>query len=281
MSERRIRALFLLVLAAQLLLLTSRVPDREARGSALEGFALRLLAPFARGVDGLAEIGGQGRQRLRFRSQLQAENSALQAEVERLRLQAMRDQDLADETRRLAAALDYARRGDTPFRLADVVLSNPASWLRTLVVHTGPPAVREYQPVVTTAGLVGCVIKVGGSYAKVQLIVDRVARVGAMIERNRLQGLVRGDGSGGLEMDEVPLQAIVEVGDRVVTSGIDGVFPRGIPVGSITAVEAGSELFHRIRLVPAVDFGSLDQVYILQSTPVPTDLVERETSGRR
>jgi rod shape-determining protein MreC len=281
MSERRVRALFLLVLAGQLLLLTSRVPDRLGDGSALEGISLRLLAPFARGVDALAEVGARGRERLRLRGQLQAENRALQAEVERLRVQAMRQQDLADEARRLARALDYSRRGEIPFRLADVVLSNPESWLRTLVVHTGPPAVRAYQPVVTNAGLVGCVIKVGGSYAKVQLVLDRAARVGAMIERNRRQGLVRGDGEGGLEMDEVPLQVNVEAGDRVVTSGIDGVFPRGIPLGSVAEVAAGSELFHRIRVLPAVDFGLLDQVYILEVGAVPTDLGERGDDGSR
>ena len=75
-------------------------------------------------------------------------------------------------------------------------------------------------------------------------------------------------------MNFVPLQADVVVGDRIVSAGIDGVFPRGVPVGRVTSVEPGNELFHRIEVVPAVDFGRLDQVYLLQIEPVPETLVE-------
>ena len=281
MSERRVRALFFVVLTAQLLLLTMRVPDRTAtRGSALEGFGVRLVAPLARVVDAVAGSFAGMAQSSRLHDQLRAENSALQAEVERLRIESMRHQDLADEARRLAAALDYSRRSGTSFRLVDVVLNDHVASLRTLVVYTGQPPARPDQPVVATAGLVGRVVTVAGAYAKVQLLTDRAASVGAMIERTRRQGLVRGDGRGGLEMGDVQLQAVVELGDRVVTSGIDGVFPRGIPLGVVTEVEQGSELFHRIRLTPAVDFALLDQVYLLERAAVPEELREEAAVGR-
>lgn len=281
MSERRVRALFFVVLIGQLFLLTMRVPDRtDARSSALEGFGVRLLAPLGRAVDAVAGSFSGMRQGVRLHEQLRTENRALRAEVERLRIESMRHQDLADEARRLAGALDYARRSGATFRLVDVVFNDHVSSLRTMVVYTGPPPVRLDQPVVATAGLVGRVVTVAGPYAKVQLLTDRAASVGAMIERTRRQGLVRGDGRGGLEMGDVQLQAVVEKGDRVVTSGIDGVFPRGIPLGVVIEVEEGSELFHRIRLAPAVDFGLLDQVYVLDRPPVPQDLREDESVGR-
>lgn len=281
MSERRVRALFFVVLIGQLLLLTMRVPDRAgARSSALEGFGVRLLAPLGRAVDAVAGTFGGIGQSFRLNYRLRVENAALQAELERLRIEAMRHQDLADEARRLAGALDYARRSGAVFRLVDVVLNDHVSSLRTMVVHTGPPPARLDQPVVATAGLVGRVVTVAGPYAKVQLLTDRAAAVGAMIERTRRQGLVRGDGRGGLEMGDVQLRAVVERGDRVVTSGIDGVFPRGIPLGVVTEVEEGGALFHRIRLAPAVDFGLLDQVYLLERPPVPPELREDESLGR-
>ncbi len=113
-----------------------------------------------------------------------------------------------------------------------------------------------------------------------QLITDRAASVGAMIERTRRQGVVRGGEGGMLEMHFVPLQEDVRIGDRVLSAGIDGVFPRGLPVGTVNLVEPGSELFHRILLRPAVDFGELDQVLVLAREPIPDEMRE-ETSDAR
>jgi rod shape-determining protein MreC len=76
----------------------------------------------------------------------------------------------------------------------------------------------------------------------------------------------------------VPLQADVRPGDRVMTAGIDGIFPRGVPLGTVLSVEPGGQLFHKIRVAPAVDFGTLDQVYLLEHSPVPEE-VERAVPG--
>jgi rod shape-determining protein MreC len=192
----------------------------------------------------------------------------------------MRLQDLEDESRRLAAALDFARDSAERMEVAAVVYIDHASWLRTLVVHGRPGRLRLDQPVIATPGLVGRVMATAGGYAKVQLVTDRASSVGAMLESTRRQGVVRGDGSGGLEMDYVPLQAPVEVGERVFTAGIDLVFPRGIPVGVVRSVERGNELFHRIRLTPAVDFGRLDQVYVLDRPPLPPGVREAPPIAR-
>jgi len=134
--------------------------------------------------------------------------------------------------------------------------------------------VQVNQPVVSGDGLVGRVVVAAGPYAKVQLIADRSASVGGMIERTRRQGVVRGAGRGSLELDFVPLQADVRVGDMVVTAGIDGIYPRGIPVGQVVEVEPGGELFHKIRMAPTVDFGVLEVVYLLDREPVPAEVKE-------
>ncbi len=153
-------------------------------------------------------------------------------------------------------------------RAADVVYVDHASWLRTLVLYVGEG--RRAQPAgAGAAGPGGPGGAVAGPYAKVQLITDRAAAVGAMIVRTRRQGVVRGGGPGALVLDYVPLQADVRPGDRVVTAGIDGIYPRGIPIGTVVGVEAGGQLFHHIRVAPAVDFGALDQVYLLEHEPVP------------
>jgi rod shape-determining protein MreC len=93
--------------------------------------------------------------------------------------------------------------------------------------------------------------------------------------------VVRGGSRGNeLELDYLPLQADVRPGDRVLTAGIDGVYPRGIPIGTIVSVKPGGQLFHRIQVAPAVDFGTLDQVYLLDYQTVPETLKEARSGGK-
>ena len=104
---------------------------------------------------------------------------------------------------------------------------------------------------------------------RMQLVTDRASGVGAMIERTRRQGIVRGAGRDGLTLEYVPLQADVQVGDRVLSSGTDGLYPRGVPIGTVLEVSPGGELFHSIHLAPAVDFGQLDSVFVLLADSLP------------
>lgn len=274
MNERQIRNLFVLVLLGQVVFLSLQVPNPAKSGGLPERLGLALLAPISAGVGS----GAQGvvllRDNFRKRVALVEDNRRMAADVERLRLEMLRLQDVDDEARRLAAALDYARQRGVTLRVADIVYVDYASWLRTLVVRASSGRATVNQPVVTAAGVIGRVIAVAGVYAKVQMITDRAASVGAMLERGRRQGVVRGDGQGGLEMDYVPLQAQVEVGDRVLSAGIDGVYPRGLPIGTVLRVEPGSELFHSIAVAPAVDFGLLDQAYLVEGEVVPPQLKE-------
>lgn len=280
MSERQIRNLFVLLLLGEIVFLSLQAPNPAQSGGLPERAGLALLAPIAHSVESGARGVAALREDFRKRAALVEENRRQAAEIEKLRLEVLRLADAEDETRRLAAALDYARAGAGTLKLADVVYVDYASWLRTLVVRVAAGHASANEPVVNSSGVVGRVISVSGAYAKVQIITDRAASVGAILEHGRRQGVVRGDGQGGLVMDYVPLQAEVEVGDRVLTAGIDGVYPRGVPIGTVAQVLAGSELFHSIVVAPAVDFGLLDQAYILEREPLPAALKETAPSAR-
>ncbi len=272
MTARRSLWLLLPVLGGHLYLVARQASESGGPGSLLERGSLRLLAPVARlasvGVGLAAELA----RHLVLHGRLLEENRRLEAELEGLRGEALRWSGMEGEVTRLAEALHYARTAKLPLHVADIVYLDAGSWLQALVVRAGDRPARANQPVLSGAGLVGRVVVAAGPYAKVQLITDRAATVGALLERSRRQGVVRGDGGGALEMDFVPAEEDVRVGEAVLTSGIDGIYPRGIPVGSITAVEPGPSMFHRLRLVPAVDFGRLDQVYLLGGEPLPEDL---------
>jgi rod shape-determining protein MreC len=271
-SERHTLWLLVLVLAGQLLLLAFQVRG-ESGASLLEEWSLRLVGPFPRAVDTLTgTVEGVGRD-LRRRGELEAETRRLRSRVEELERELFRLRNVEEERDRLAAALDYTPQVPGRLRPTQVVYLDHSSWLRTLILFSGGRPARVDQPVLTPDGLVGRVILVSGPYAKVQLLTDRAAAVSAVIERTRRQALIRG-GADALQLDFVPVQAPVARGDRVLTAGTDGVYPRGLPIGTVTDVREGGELFREIEVRPAVDFTHLDRVYLLEREPVPDELTE-------
>jgi rod shape-determining protein MreC len=275
LDERRTGWVLIIMLAGQLVLLAVQ-GSRDAGTSRLEALGLRVLGPVAQTVSSAPRSLTEAREGMKTRRRLIEENRRLRAEVEDLRLRLLHLSDIEGEALRLGAALRYPAPPSGRIRAVDVVYVDHASWLRTLVLYVGGEPARLSQPVLSPEGLVGRVVSVAGPYARVQLITDRAASVGGMVLRTRRQGVVRGGGRGGgiLELDYVPLQADVRPGDRVVTAGIDGVYPRGIPIGTVVSVEQGGQLFHRIQLAPAVDLGTLDHVYLLDHQAVPQDLKE-------
>lgn len=276
MSERRTRRLFFVLLLGQLLLLSAQLPVAGGEESHLEKALLRLAAPFARLIAVTSGLFSDLTQELALNRTLVEENRRLRAEVDELRRRQVELFGLQGDLERLSEAVVYQRAAGGPVRVADIVYIDHTSWLQTLVLAVAGGEVETNQPVVAASGLVGRVVLVTGPYAKVQLISDRSASVGVMIERTRRQGVLRGAGRGALELDFVPLQADVRAGDAVVTAGIDGVYPRGIPVGRVVAVEPGDELFHRIRVTPSVEFGLLDQVYILGRESLSEEVKEAD-----
>jgi rod shape-determining protein MreC len=273
-DERRTGWVLIVVLVGQLVYLAAQGSRRGH--TVLERLSLRFLGPAARSVASLPTDLSGFREGMRTRDGLLDENRQLHREVENLKLRLMQLTDVDNEAQRLGAAVRHATPPLGRIRAVDVVYVDYASWLRTLVIYCGAVPAQENQPVLSVDGVVGRVVTVSGPYAKVQLITDRAASVGAMVLRTRRQGVVRGSGrgSGGLELDFVPLQADVRPGDFVLTAGIDGVYPRGIPIGTVLSVEPGGQLFHKVQLAPAVDFGSLDQVYLLEHEPVPPKIKE-------
>jgi rod shape-determining protein MreC len=271
LAERRSRWLLVAVLALQLVLLSAQA-QTDAGSSRLEVVFVRAVAPFSRLVSGTTGFLSSMSDGMRLRSTLERENLELRQEVERLRQERVRALGMEQELERLSVALDYVAVPPGGLRVADIVYVDHASWLQTLLLFVGEAKVERNQAVVSADGLVGRVVVAPSPYAKVQLVTDRAASVGGMVERTRRQGVVKGSSSGSLDFAFVPLQADVRAGDLVVTAGIDGIYPRGVPIGTVVEINPGDELFHEIRLAPTVDFGVLDQVYILDRVPVPEEV---------
>ena len=271
MTPRSSRLLAGALLAGQFLLVAAQTPDRSGGApSLLSAAVLSVVAPLAHGVESTGKaFAGAGRA-MRTRSQLAEENRRLRAELLELRRERLRLDGLELESEALARGLDFAHSSGLELRAVEVVYLDPGSWLRALVARVGARGARPDQVVLTEEGVVGRVIEAHGPWAKVQLVTDRAAAVGVVLERARRQGVARGTAPDELEVDYIPRQVEVEIGDRVLTAGIDGVYPRGLPVGVVVAVEPGSEMFHRVRVRPLVDLSQLATVYLLDGvTPPP------------
>jgi rod shape-determining protein MreC len=121
--------------------------------------------------------------------------------------------------------------------------------------------------VLAPAGVVGRVIVPSARTAKVQLLVDRNAAAGALVERSRAQGIVTGAGDDQLRLEYLSGSADVQVGDKLVTSGIDGIYPKGFVIGWIEKAERVGGAYGTILVRPAVDFTSLEHVLVVLTPP--------------
>jgi rod shape-determining protein MreC len=123
-------------------------------------------------------------------------------------------------------------------------------------------------PVISDEGLVGKVIAVGESYSLAQILYNKEFRVGAKVQRSRVDGILTWEGGGELRLTNVPKTQDVRTGDVVITSGYSNVFPKDITIGFVSSVRQKSgSLFHEISVQPAVDFPSLEQVFVILELP--------------
>lgn len=268
MNDRFNQVLLALLLLLHLYLLSHRP---ETSGNRLESATLRVLGPVSRGVAGVSEGFSGFFSSFRLLGSLRRENAQLRRDLDEMGLAVVRLRAAEEELRgRRRSSQDLASLGES--YAADVVFIDPTSWLRVMVIYSPKEVPRHNQPVLTARGLVGRVVAPAGHYAKVLLITDRSAAVGALIERTRRQGLIEGDGAASLWLKHVPVQFDVRVGDRIVTAGVDGIFPRGVPVGEVVSVEADQGIFHRIVVQPAVDLGALETVHVLSRAAIPEEV---------
>jgi rod shape-determining protein MreC len=196
---------------------------------------------------------------------LREENKRLQLETTTLKRRLEQLQDQALETQRLERLLAMRQASRAEFLTARVVGKDATNWFKTILLDRGSAdGIRRNQPVLAPDGLVGRVVEITPSSARVQLLTDPVSAVGGLIQRTRVTGIVSGNLGAGARVRYLPLMADVAVGDEVVTSGMGGVFPKGILIGRITSVERKSgALFQEATLQSAVDLSRLEEVLIL------------------
>ena len=196
-----------------------------------------------------------------------AENQTLRQEVARLQQENARLREMAAASTRLRDLLELKERLSYATISAHVVGRDPSNWYRSIVINKGArDGLAVDMGVVTPSGIVGRLVKVYDRFAIVLLMIDPNNAVTGLVQRTRDEGIVEGTERGLARIKYLPLLSTVKVGDRVVTSGLAGGFPRGLPIGTITKIERReAELFLSAEIVPDSDFAKLEDVLVVTS----------------
>ena len=265
---RRARVVLASTLATCLLLMSAQAREGGRGPSLLEKAGLLALTPFVGGGRAVSEAGRDAAQNVASYFHARSENERLRGEVERLRRELFALRPDAEEAERLRALLH------TRPVLPDVLLAAPivsvetrGAYRRALLAAGSREGVLPGSPLVVPEGLIGRVVSVSLPLSKAILVTDGDCAVGGQITRTGDQGVVRGEGSG-LRMDYLSSLSRVLPGDLVETAGIDGLFPRGIPIGTVVEVTRGKSLFLKIRIRPSAPLSRLGDVLVLAPSPV-------------
>jgi len=203
-------------------------------------------------------------------------NVKLRLEVTRLSGELSRTQELTQENERLRRLLGMHEDLAPKSIGASVVTARLGTQSRVILVDRGSAdGVRPDMAIVAWGGAVGRVVSVESGFARVRLLSDPNSGASGVVARSRAEGMIVGRGGEPMEMIYVPKYADVAVGDRVVTSGLDGVFPRGFGLGRVTVVGEPVGASKSIRLEPEVDDRSIEDVLILLE-PTGTRLLETD-----
>ena len=194
--------------------------------------------------------------------QIHQENQELRRENRKLLQAKDRAQALEIENRILARLLNYVTPPEAKFITARVIAEEGDAFSHSLIAYTGDAkGVRKGQVVLSNRGVVGRIEQVGKLYSKIILITDINSKIPVMVERTRVRGILTGDNTPIPKMVFIPLEAELTVGDRIVTSGVAGVFPAGLPIGKISSIEKNNVTIktftnlERLEYVKIVDYG--------------------------
>jgi rod shape-determining protein MreC len=261
--HQRAGVLFLVVMLGHVILISIQINARNGvpilEAVTFGGFAAVQRAVSA-GTSGVRGV-WSGYVSLRH---LRTENDELKRQLADAQVDLQRQRALADRSRGLERLLGLRDQSTLMTMAAEIIAAGATPDFRTVTIDKGSrDGLRADLAIIAPGGVVGRVALASARAAKVQLLIDRNAAAGAIVERSRAQGVVIGGGDERLRMDYVSEAADITVGDVVMTSGIDGIYPKGFAIGRVESVDKNGPAYRRIVVKPAVDFRALEDVLVV------------------
>ena len=264
--RRNLSLLILLLLAFTCLwVLAYRHNHPNSNHWGIKNTTLNLWIPVQNAVGALLALPENILTALQELGHLRQEVSRLQQENQALRLELSNHKSLQDELARLKEVLQIKSRLPHQAKIARIIAHDPSTWSKSFIIDLGKEdGMEPDSPVIAEQGIVGRVLECTAKYSRVLMISDSDSSVSGVDMRSRVNGVVQGTGLGPLRLSFVSPLEDIQVGDRIVSSGLGGVFPKGYALGTVVKKEiSDNRLSMDIELAPAVDLGVLDYVFIL------------------
>jgi len=250
------------VLLAQLLLLSFQI-TRNHNVRLIKIWTLAVFDPFERSLKGITDATKWAWRTYGGLWRAQQENRDLRRELATTRSQLQQVAEYAAESERLRRLLDF--KAHAPFQTmgAEIIAFSPGASSNAILIDKGTDyGLIPDLAVITPAGAVGKIVSVFHNSSQVMLLTDPSSGVGTMLERSRTQGVLKGAGNNLCQLDYVMNEELVSPGDAVVTSGLDQIYPKGLPVGTVLKVGDGN-IYKTIVVRPAAKLDSLETVLVV------------------
>jgi rod shape-determining protein MreC len=275
-SKKLVRVLFVILLALINIILLSVSANYPHRFTVLDRVVLAGIVPFQTSVTRVTRHSRKTWNHYFYLIGVREECDRLRTLLARSETEKSRSLESELSCQRLQALLDMSAR--TPYAVlpAEVAGVDPTGWFKTIVINRGTrDGIARGMAVAAAGGLVGHVIKVSDASAMVLLIIDPTSAVDALVQRSRYRGIVEGESNDRCRLKYVVRKADVQMGDAVVATGLDGIFPKGLPIGTISGVmNPQTGLFQEAKLLPFVDFSRLEEVLVILERQKPPQFSE-------
>jgi rod shape-determining protein MreC len=174
-------------------------------------------------------------------------------------------EELTQANQRFRRLLDFKQTLTRPIVAAEVIGKDPSRWFKTVIIDKGKAdGVEKGHPVVIPQGIAGQIIEVSRKHAKVLLLVDRNSAVDALVQRSRARGIIKGGGEEQCTFEYLLRKDDVKIDDIIISSGLDGVYPKGLSIGRVTHVDRPpAGVFQHVTVSPFVDFEKLEEVVVI------------------
>lgn len=252
----------LAIVVLQLLMLSLQI-TRNNHVRLIRYWAVEAFDPFERSLGGFMSVTSNAYRTYRHLWGAEQENQELHAQLVAARVRIQQLGEEARETERLRALLDFKNQAPFQTVAAEVIASSPGESSNAFFIDKGSDSgLTSDLAVITPEGVVGKVLAIFPHSAQVLLIVDPASGVGVTLAQSRVQGILKGGSDGACDLHYVMNEEVVNRGEAVVTSGLDQVYPKGLPVGTVVNVGNGG-IYKAITVKPAVDLNRLETVLVV------------------
>ncbi len=245
-----------------ILSITSR---REYASSRPGPIAIALVAPFQKMVTRSVQFVRDIWLDYFFLVSVAKENTELRLALKQSMQSNNQCYEVRQKNSQLRNMLNYQEKQSLNIAAAEVVGRDPSPWLKTIIIDKGKSdGVIRGLPVVVPEGIVGQVVDVSNRYAKVLMIIDQNSAVDALVQRTRARGVIKGESENRCLFKFALRKHDIKIGDTIISSGMDGVYPKGLTIGKVSQViKRSAGIFQDVAVVPFVDFEKLEEVLVI------------------